>query len=229
MLIGGIQKFTMVDFPDKVATIVFTQGCNLRCPYCHNPELVLPEKFEKRQSEKKFFDFLTERKGKLDGVVITGGEPTLQPDLLKFIEKIKKMGFLVKLDSNGLRPMVLEEAFRLGLLDYVAMDVKAPFHAYERVSCSPVEVAHARRSIELIINSGVDHEFRTTVVRQQLSPEDVIDIGRELRGAKRYILQKFEPSKTNDPEFMKHSTYNDEEFLGIVRGLQAFVKDCVVR
>ncbi|OQX50761.1 MAG: anaerobic ribonucleoside-triphosphate reductase activating protein [Candidatus Cloacimonas sp. 4484_209] len=133
MKIGGFQKVSLIDYPGKICAIVFTRGCNFRCPYCHNPELVLPENYSPLIPEEEIFSFLEKRRGKLDAVEITGGEPTLQEDLTEFIRKIKEMGFLVKLDTNGSFPSVLEKVIYSGLVDYIAMDVKAPLEKYRQV------------------------------------------------------------------------------------------------
>ena len=138
MIFGGLEKFTLIDYPGKIACLVYTIGCNFRCPYCHNPELV-DETTEIKIEEREFFDFLDRRKGILEGVVITGGEPTIHADLLKVIKKIKKRGFLVKLDTNGTNPEMLKEGIDKGLIDYVAMDIKSPLSKYAEVAARPVD------------------------------------------------------------------------------------------
>ena len=149
--IAGLQKTTFIDYPEKIACIVFTQGCNFSCGYCHNPELF--EHKEPALSVQAFFEFLNKRKGKLDGVVITGGEPTLHKDLKEFIKSIKDLGFLVKLDTNGTNPDLLQELFNQNLLDYVAMDIKAPLNKYEQVTRVNVNIEKIQKSINLIKNS----------------------------------------------------------------------------
>ncbi len=229
MLIGGLQRSSLIDYPEKISAIVFTQGCNLRCGYCHNPELVQAKMFIRPLSEKKFFDFLKTRQGKLDAVTITGGEPTLQSDLPEFIAKIKKLDFLVKLDTNGRDPRMLQGLLKKKLLDYIAMDIKAPLSKYEEVCGILAPVREIQQSISLIMKSGVDYEFRTTVVKGQLTPDDLLEIGKLIKNARLYILQKFEPSKTNDTEFMKRTTYSDEEFERVRRKLAKLVNVCRVR
>ncbi len=224
MQIGGIQKTSLLDFPDKISAIVFTQGCNFRCGYCHNPELIV---LKNEASNIDFFEFLKTRQGKLDGVVITGGEPCLQKDLIDFIKRIKDMGFLVKLDTNGTMPEVLKSA--LPLVDYVAMDIKAPIEKYPdivRVKINPNKILE---SISLIINSGVDYEFRTTVVKSQLGYDDFGQIGKLIKGAKRYYLQKFVPSKTLDENLMKETTYSTEEFEQIKNILNKYIDNVSLR
>ena len=171
-IIGGIQKTTLVDFPGKVAAIVFTQGCNFRCGYCHNPELLEHSK-NSDFNKNDFLDFLKTRIGKLDGVVITGGEPTLQKGLYDFIKEIKSLGFAVKLDTNGTNPIIVEKLINDNLLDYIAMDIKAPFDKYTKITGVGVDIENIKRSIELIKNSSVDYEFRTTVLKSQLSLMDL--------------------------------------------------------
>lgn len=200
MRIGGIQKCSLIDFPGKVSAVLFTQGCPWRCHYCHNARLVFPERFDPPILEKEVFSFLRRRREQLDGVVVSGGEPTLQPDLPEFIREIKEMGFAVKLDTNGFRPDVVEKVIRLELVDYIAMDVKAPLDSYETVVGARVDTGKIKRSISIIINSGIDHEFRTTAVPGLHTIEDLRAIGELVTGAKRYILQEFIPKNTLKPE-----------------------------
>ncbi len=198
---------------------------------CHNPELVDPKQFSNPISEKEIFSFLEERRGKLDAVEITGGEPTLQPDLKDFMRKIKDSGFLVKLDTNGSNPRVLSEAIERGIVDYLAMDVKAPLERYREITDSRIDPAKIEHSIELIMSSGLDYEFRTTVVKSQLGKRDILEIGRLIRGSKRYVLQKFVPAKVLDVKFLDEVTYSDAE-LGYLRDAvkrEGYVAECVVR
>ena len=189
-MIGGLQKVTLLDFPGKVACTVFMTGCNLRCPYCHNPDLVLTKDNGKYISEKEFFEFLLSRKGKLDGVCITGGEPTLYPNLTNLIRRIREMGFLVKLDSNGTVPEILKLLLREKLLDYVAIDIKnAPTRYAE--TCGADVIEQVKKSAALLKNSNIDYEFRTTVCHPFHSPDGMQEIGRWLHGAKRYFIQPF--------------------------------------
>jgi pyruvate formate lyase activating enzyme len=192
MRIGGFQKMTLIDYPGKLAATVFTVGCNFRCSFCHNPELVLPEKFPPLNNlEAEFFQHLSKRKGKLEGVCITGGEPTLQPDLLDFIKKIKQMGFLVKLDSNGSQPEILKKIIAEKLVDFIAMDIKNSSAGYARAVGLNVELKKIKQSVKLIMESGIDYEFRTTVVPGIHSEKDFEKIGQWLSGAKAYYLQEY--------------------------------------
>ena len=189
-MIGGLQKVTLLDFPGKVACTVFLTGCNLRCPYCHNPDLVLTKDNGKYISEKEFFEFLLSRKGKLDGVCITGGEPTLYPTLTNLIRRIREMGFLVKLDSNGTAPEILKPLLREKLLDYVAIDIKNAPSQYAE-TCGADVIEYVEKSVALLKSSNIDYEFRTTVCHPFHSPKCMEEIGRWLRNAKRYYIQPF--------------------------------------
>lgn len=217
MIIGGLQKTSLLDFPEKIAAIVFTMGCNFRCGYCHNPELINGE-----AKIEEVFEFLKTRQGKLDGVVITGGEPCLQKDLPEFIKQVKELGFAVKLDTNGSFPEMLEKV--LPDLDYVAMDIKAPLEKYSQIVNVDVDTSKILKSIEVLKNGGVDYEFRTTVVKSQLSFEDFEKIGQLIQGAPRYYLQRFEASKILDKSLENEKTYSTEEFKRIIDMLKSYVK-----
>lgn len=225
--IAGLQKTTFIDFPEKIACIVFTQGCNFRCGYCHNPELF--ENKEPVLSVPAFFEFLNKRKGKLDGVVITGGEPTLHKELKDFIKQIKDLEFLVKLDTNGTNPNLLEELFSENLLDYVAMDIKAPLDKYKSIVNVDVDEKTIQKSLDLIMNSGVDYEFRTTVLKSQLSIKDFEEICKTIKGAEKYYLQTFVPSKILDENLMSEKSYTNDEFKEICENLKQYVKVCDFR
>lgn len=217
MIIGGLQKTSLLDFPEKIAAIVFTVGCNFRCGYCHNPELI-----NGGAKIEEVFEFLKTRQGKLDGVVITGGEPCLQKDLPEFIKQVKELGFAVKLDTNGSFPEMLEKV--LPDLDYVAMDIKAPLEKYSQIVNVDVDTLKILKSIEVLKNGGVDYEFRTTVVKSQLSFEDFEKIGQLIQGAPRYYLQKFVASKILDKSLENEKTYSTEEFERIIDILKSYVK-----
>ncbi|PIU80626.1 MAG: anaerobic ribonucleoside-triphosphate reductase activating protein [Candidatus Moranbacteria bacterium CG06_land_8_20_14_3_00_40_12] len=207
MLLGGYQKLTLIDYPGKLAATVFTVGCSFRCPFCHNPELVDPSSIlplsrgeRKGGVEKEFLDFLKKRQGKLEGVCITGGEPTIQPDLIKFIQKIKKMGFLVKLDTNGSRPDVLKKLFDLKLVDFVAMDIKNQIKYYDKTTGTKVDKDRIKLSADLIRNSRVPYEFRTTVVPGIHTEGDFVVIAKWIGGAPSYYLQEYRELKILDPK-----------------------------
>ncbi len=200
MHLGGLLRTSFSDFPGRVAAVVFTRGCNFRCPYCHNPELV-HVRGDDPVGEGELFDLLRRRRGKLDGVVFTGGEPTLQADLVDVLAQVKALGFETKLDTNGSRPDVLEALLREELVDLVAMDVKAPLSRYPEVAGVPVDTGAIERSIRLLIDSGIEHEFRTTVVEPLIALPDLLDIGEQIRGSGRYVLQPFVAGQTLAPGF----------------------------
>jgi pyruvate formate lyase activating enzyme len=187
------------------------------------------ETVETRLTERELFDFLDTRTGMLEGVVITGGEPTIHGDLVEIMREIKNRGFLVKLDSNGTHPEVLEAAIAGGLVDYIAMDIKSPLASYERIAARPVDAAAIQKSIALLLASPVAYEFRTTVIKGMLSPADLEDIGREIRGAKQYYLQKFVSTKILNPQFKKKVTYSDDEFKNFQKTLHQYVAHCGIR
>lgn len=230
MIFGGWQKFSLIDFPGRASAILFTQGCPFRCPFCHNPELINPTQgMFTPVTEKEILDFLSTRQNKLDGVVITGGEPTLQKDLPEFVAKIKSLGFAIKLDTNGSNPEMVSKLFDNGYLDYVAMDYKAPLEKYQTHSGSMIDVLKIKKSVDLIRQSGIDYEFRTTVVKELLDFDDILKIAEELKGAKRFVLQKFLPGRTLDPLFAEMTTYTDEEFEKICKKIKKFVAQCLWR
>jgi len=229
MLIGGLQKSSLIDFPEKIAAIVFTQGCNFKCPYCHNPELIKNKGAEANILAPSFFEFLKTRTGKLDGVVITGGEPTLHKDLPEFIREVKKLGFCVKLDTNGTNPEMLQLLLDENLIDYMAMDIKSPIDKYSKTVCAMLDVGSVLKSINILKNSSIEYEFRTTVVKSQLLPKDFEQIGEMIEGAQKYYLQKFVPTKTLNEEFLTQSTYSDEEFEIIASNMRKYVKEVFVR
>ena len=227
MHIAGLQKSSLIDYPEKIACIVFTQGCNFRCGYCHNPEL-----FEKREpliSTEAFFEFLKTRINKLDGVVITGGEPTLQKDLKDYSIKIKELGFLVKLDTNGTNPDIIQNLIEKNLLDYIAMDIKAPLSKYKNIVNIDINLENIQKSIDLIMNSNIDYEFRTTVIKSQLNYNDFEEIGKLINGANRYYLQKFVPSKILDNNLINEKTYTDENFKEIKNFLNKYISNVYIR
>lgn len=190
MKIAGLQKTTLLDYPGKVACTVFLPGCNLRCPFCHNGSLVF-NPGEGNLSREELLAFLTKRRGVLDGVCVTGGEPTLYPDLPELLGQIRSLGYAVKLDTNGTNPQMLQFILEQGLVDYVAMDIKSSPWQYETL-CGGIDVLDSvRQSAALLMGSGVDYEFRTTCVHPFHTPEQMVPIGQWLSGAKRYFLQGF--------------------------------------
>lgn len=192
MNIQGIQKLTLLDYPGKMACVLFTAGCNLRCPFCHNSRLVVNPEKESEYGEEEILAFLKKRQEILDGVVITGGEPLLQKDISDFIVKIRELGYSVKLDTNGTFPEKLRELIDKGLVDYVAMDIKNSPELYaETVGVSGFDISRIKESISILLEGKVDYEFRTTVVREFHSVFGMDNIGKLIKGAKRHFLQAF--------------------------------------
>jgi pyruvate formate lyase activating enzyme len=224
MRIGGFQKCSLIDYPGKLSAIIFTLGCNFKCSYCHNPELVNPELFPEPIPEEDILSFLATRKGKLDALVITGGEPTLQEDLVEFALKVKELDFLVKLDTNGSNSRILEKL--IGIVDYVAMDIKAPLEKYHQVSNSNIDTGEIKKSIELIMNSDRDYEFRTTVVKSELEESDILKIGKLIQGARLFVLQKYAVPEKNVQKLPAYPDDKFREFQSIVAG---FVQKCTIR
>ena len=190
MIISGLQKMTLLDYPGKVACTVFLQGCNFRCPFCHNSDLLGKEGPEPIAVET-LMTFLNKRVGLLDAVCVTGGEPTLQPDLADLLRQIKALGYLVKLDTNGNRPDVLKELVEQGLVDYVAMDIKNCKEKYSLTAGIDIDISKIEKSVDFLMNCGIDYEFRTTVVKEYHTLLDIENIAKWISGAKGYFLQNF--------------------------------------
>jgi len=228
--IGGLEKSSLIDYPGKVCAVVFTYGCSLRCPYCHNPELVI-EKFNRdiRVTQKYFFDFLKKRVGKLDGVVITGGEPLIYDDLDVFISKIKKLGFLVKLDTNGMHPDKLQEIIDKGIVDYIAMDVKYPKSSYIELTGGKSAYKKISKSIQIIMNSGIDYEFRTTYVKGIHSLDSVEQIASLIKDSKIYYIQNFREGKSIDPTLSSINSFSPTELKKIKQIAKKYIKNVVIR
>lgn len=189
--IKGWQKTSLIDFPENISSVIFLAGCNFRCGYCHNPDLVLYHDRLEDIDEGSLISELEKKKGIIDGVVISGGEPTLYKDLPKFIFKIKELGFLVKLDTNGTSPLMLKQLIDLGLIDYVAMDIKAPLSKYSSVIGGDVNLDVIKESISILKTGKIDYEFRTTMVPGLVEEEDVFNIAGFLNGAKKFVIQNF--------------------------------------
>lgn len=228
MNIGGFQRFSMIDYPGKISAVIFVRGCNFRCPYCHNSQLVRGGS-EDDIGFETVMDFLKTRKGKLQGVVITGGEPTLVPDLEKIALQIRDMGYSVKLDTNGSRPDILSKLISSGALDYIAMDIKAPLQRYREVTLSKVDIADIKRSIQLIQRSSVAYEFRTTTVGSLITTKDVRKIAQLLTGSERYVIQNFVPRNTLDPEYLNKKGWSKKKLKTIQMELKEYFGECIVR
>lgn len=207
MKIGGFQSFSLSDYPGRISAIVFTQGCNFRCPFCHNGKLLDVQADEKDLiPESEVMALLTERQGKLQGLVVTGGEPTLQSDLGDFLKQVKALGYRVKLDTNGGRPDVVRRLIDERLIDYIAMDIKAPREGYDRLTGVRAPIDRILESIDLIAASGLEHEFRTTVVEALLSPAEVEAIKAMVPAGSTHRLQTFRPETALDPALRETET-----------------------
>ena len=233
MLISGIQKMTLLDFPGRVSCIVFTAGCNFRCGYCHNPEFVLPEELVKLQgsfiSESAVFNFLDQRQGLLDGVVVSGGEPTIMPDLPEFLEKIKAKGFLVKLDTNGNNPAMLKKLVEARIVDYVALDAKTGLSQYKSLAGDRANHALVDESAQFLKNGVVPYEFRTTLVKELHTPEVLAELKKLVSGADSLFLQQFRSARTLDPLFENYTSFTLDEMKEIARDFSSVVKTVGIR
>lgn len=225
MVISGLQKLTLLDFPQKVACTVFLGGCNLRCPFCQNGEIL--DGRTAGMTEDDFFAFLKKRQKILDGVCVSGGEPLLHEGIFSFIEKIRALGYAVKLDTNGTFPVRLKRLVQEKLIDYVAMDIKNSPKKYARTAGTAVDLENIRESAAFLMESGIDYEFRTTVVAKYHRAEDFIAIGEWLRGAKKYFLQNFV-----DSEFVLEkglTAYSDEDLQAFKQLLLPYIPTTKIR
>lgn len=254
MIIGGLQKFSLLDYPGKISAIVFTQGCDFRCQFCHNPMLVLArevgkiintsktrkEKGQALISEAGLFHFLKKRRGKLDAVVITGGEPTIHKDLLAFIKKIKKLGFLVKLDTNGANPEMLEKLTSPSpspskgggepLVDYIAMDIKGPENKYKKIAGARVDFKKIKKSVKIIKESKLPYEFRTTLAPGLLEKNDIAKVGEIIEGADKWYLQKFKvDTDLVNKELKKTKPFSRKEMEEMRKIGEKYARECGVR
>ena len=228
MTIMGLQKLTLLDYPGKLACTVFTGGCNFRCPFCHNASLVIPSKFGGAMPTEEFFDFLEKRRGILQGVCVSGGEPTLMFDLEGFITRIKSMGFLVKLDTNGSRPEVLRTLVEKGLVDYVAMDIKNSLDMYPKtVGVENFDVTPIKESVDYLMSGTVDYEFRTTLVAGHHTEREIEEIGKWLSGAKIIYLQNFVDSGDLISDECSGVDKNTTEALCNL--LKSYIPSCEIR
>lgn len=233
MKLSAIQRFTMLDYPDKVACIAFTPGCNMRCGFCHNPEFVLPEQIQELSSgfivEETFFNFLDQRRGLLEGVVVSGGEPTIWQDLPDFFRKIKERGYLTKLDTNGNRPEVLDYLLKEKLVDYVAMDVKTSLSEYPSLVGGGAKSEHIAKSIELLKASGIPYEFRTTLIKEVHTDGVLRDMAELLSGAQCYSLQTFRPGHTLNPVFAMYHPFSRTEMERLRQQFAVTIESVIIR
>jgi pyruvate formate lyase activating enzyme len=223
MHVKGWHKSTLLDYPGRIAASLFCGGCNFRCPNCHNANLVLDPQRLPDVSEDEIWATLEQRQGFLDGVVISGGEPTLQADLERFCRRARDLGYAVKLDTNGYRPAVLEKAIADGWVDDVAMDVKAPLDKYDLLAGVAVDTARIERSIDLLLSGAVSYEFRTTIVPGLLDEDDVARIARRIAGATAYYVQQFVAHNTLDPQMLALEPY----LPGRIRAMAALARPWV--
>ena len=227
MAIKGIEKFSLLDYDDKVSCVIFLSMCNMRCPFCHNAPLVLDPNFGDDIPFDDVLSYLEKRKGLVDAVVITGGEPTLTKDLYEMISKIKELGYLVKLDTNGTNPAVLKKLVEDKLVDYVAMDIKNSLDKYPLTCGVNLNLDNIKESINYLMDSGVDYEFRTTVIKGHHTLEDMKKIGELLKGAKKYRIQKFNDRETCIQRGL--SEISKEEALQFVDVLKNDIDDVALR
>ena len=232
MFLGGLQKNSLIDYPGKISCVLFLSGCNFDCPYCHNPALAkgspeCPTFFD----ENRIYDFLEKRKGFLDGVVISGGEPTLHSELTSLCNKIKQMGYPVKLDTNGNRPEVLKRLINEGLVDYIAMDIKTdPLH-YSPVITKEYNPDNILTSIQVIMESVLAYEFRTTCVKPIVDAQVIESISQIIKGSILYALQRFNNNEVLHPEFFQENEagYDEDELLNFKTIAEPWVRECIVR
>ena len=238
MIIGGINKLTLIDYPGELAAIVFTKGCNFRCHHCYNPLLVVPEytgthinkSHPQINSEGDFLGFLKTRLGKINAVVVSGGEPTIHKDLPIFIKKIKDLGLKVKLDTNGTNPIMLSSLIKNNLINYVAMDIKAPLNDYKKIINTEVDLIQIQKSIKILLDTSIDYEFRSTLLPKQHSLDDIHNMGMLINGAKLWYIQNFK-SNTDlvDLSFNEERSFNEIELKEIVAVGTKYVQNCKLR
>ncbi|MBS7655886.1 anaerobic ribonucleoside-triphosphate reductase activating protein [Candidatus Bathyarchaeota archaeon] len=228
MIIKGLQKFTLIDYPGKLACTIFTFGCNFRCPYCQNPELIIDDG---RPSISKawILNFLYQRRDFLNGVCITGGEPTIHPELLEFIRELKRLGYNVKVDTNGFNPELINQMLQSKLVNFIAMDVKAPLEKYNEVVKVDVKKDSIRESIKIIMEKASEYEFRLTAVPGLINEEDLHKIGEIVEGAEKMYIQQFRAEKTLDERFKGIKPFTKEKLLKFRDILKDYVNFCDVR
>lgn len=228
MKICGLQKLTLVDYPGKMAAIIFTGGCNFRCPFCHNSALVTDVNNQEEIEEEEVLAFLEKRKNLLEGVVVTGGEPLIHSDIIPLLKKIKELGYLIKLDTNGTFPNLLEEIIDLGLCDYVAMDIKNSLKNYGKtIGFETYDTSKIEKSINLLKKGKVSYEFRTTVVKNIHFEEDFLEIAKMISPESNYFLQTFVPSQNTIVQGL--SAPSDEEMKNYLKLLKTYIKSVSIR
>jgi pyruvate formate lyase activating enzyme len=231
MFLGGLQRHSLIDYPGRISCTCFFSGCNFRCPYCHNPGLVNSADPYPRIVDNDFFVFLETRKGLLDGVVLSGGEPTLQEHLRSFCERVKAMGFSVKLDTNGSSPQVIRDLLERGLLDYIAMDLKTGPEEYEALMSGRSSIQAIRESIQVVMESGLEYEFRTTCVKPFVDKNIMGRMTPLIQGARRYVLQPFRKAGILDPDYFQGQEpgHTPEEMKELKAVAEPHVMECFIR
>ncbi|MFH1014078.1 MAG: anaerobic ribonucleoside-triphosphate reductase activating protein [Thermoplasmatota archaeon] len=228
MKIGGLQKTSLLDYPGEISAIIWTIGCNLRCPFCYNVDVV--KQTVTPLSENDVLSYLEKRRNVIDALVISGGEPLLQEDIVSFCEKVKGLGYLIKIDTNGTFPEKLKELVDKDLVDYIAMDVKAPKNKYNMLAGTKVDIKKIQKSIDIIRNSGVDYEFKTTFVPGLLVKEDIVQIGMWLDGSEKFFLQQFKNNTATISSDLENVTsYSKDDLLDALEEVKHFFKQCSVR
>lgn len=228
--IKGIQKTSLIDYPEKISTVIFTGGCNMRCPFCQNPDLILNLKKLPDLDEKKIISFVKQREEWIDAVCITGGEPLVYPDIIELIKIIKTTGKLIKLDTNGLNDVMLKKIIDLRLVDYIAMDIKTDIENYPKACGTKIDIEKIKKSVELIKYSGIDYEFRSTVVPDFFNEKIVENIGTWLNGAKKYYLQQFRSSTPLlDKSYEGKTPYTEDVLKKFKQILEKYVDKVEVR
>ena len=232
MVLGGLQKNSLIDYPGKISSVLFLSGCNFDCPYCHNPALAKGSPLlSPPVDEETVYDFLESRRNFLDGVVISGGEPTLHKGLVVLCEKIKQMGYPVKLDTNGSRPQVIKTLADEGLVDYISMDVKTDPFRYFPLTKEDYTPERILSSIKIIMESNLPHEFKTTCIKPLVDVSVIETISRLIEGSDLYALQRFQRTEVLHPEFFEENEYriDDNELLHLKSVAEPWVKRCIIR
>jgi pyruvate formate lyase activating enzyme len=227
LLIKGFQKLSLIDYPDKLCATIFVGNCNFRCGYCYNKDLVLHANQLTTIPENLVLNFLDKRKSFLDGLCIGGGEPTLHDDLPNFLIRVKKLGYAIKIDTNGSNPSMLQQLINTGLIDYCAMDIKAPLQKYVQVTNVPVDIGLIKQSITILKKGAIDYEFRTTVTPDILSLKDIAELVSDLQNAKRYVIQQFVPGHTLDNTVQRQ--YSAETLQALQIQFAPFFQECLLR
>jgi len=227
--IKGLQKTSLIDYPPYTSCVVFLADCDFRCGFCQNPGLIVGLDKDKTISQKESFDFLSQRRKWLEGVVISGGEPCINDDLIEFISKIKKLSYNVKLDTNGTNPLMIKELINKKLIDYIAMDIKGSLEKYDDIANVKVNKRNIKQSVKIIIGSGIEYEFRMTAVPTLHNKQDFEEIGRWLKGAKRFYIQQFRNKVCLDKSFEKIKPFSRDELEEFKEILQKYINKLEIR